>query len=82
MEDKMAAIDNLLASHIVSEISEKLSGLSAGKKVSVPFGSLELGAQATATTEDEIIDIINLLNIAKGWESKVDFIGRVVVFYS
>lgn len=77
----MAVIDNLLASQVIAEVAEKLSGLSHGKKIAVPFEALELGAQAQAELETDITTLMGLLATAKSWNVRIDFIGRVVIFH-
>lgn len=75
----MAAIDDLLISHLVSEIASELDpGSSAGRKIVVPFEAFELAGQMDFALESEVTTLMSQLATAKGWTIKVYFFERKV----
>ena len=77
----MAAIDNILASALISEIGAKLgASTSSGRKIMIPFEALEFAAQATPANESVVTALMAQLAASKGWTIKVYFSERKVEF--
>ena len=77
----MAAIDDLLDSQIIAELTAKLGASSGSKrKINIPFAALALGAEMDFTLESDISDLMVQLANAKGWTVKVYFSDQHVEF--
>lgn len=74
----MAAIDDLLASTLISQITTRLPMV--GKAgVRIPFSSIELASEVEFGTEVEVTSLISSLATAKGWTINVDFMNGAVI---
>ena len=75
----MPAIDDLLTSNLISEITSELgSATGAGRKLIVPFEAIELAAEIDFALESDVTTLMGQLAIAKGWTIKVYFFERKV----
>ena len=77
----MAAIDDLLTSQIIAELTAKLgAGSGSKRKINIPFAALALGAEMDFAIESEVSSLVVQLANAKGWIVKVYFSDQHVEF--